>query len=179
MLRSILPRSLWCKYSHSWSHDRMPPTSAKHRFISFGEAHPSAYLISRRAPASWTPATYYLITTLPTKNTNGHPAKKPPSSHHAQRPHCSKPANLSSYLLPCQSHMRTLIFHKLGFNQNYCTFTLILLKKIFLCGKFPRTKFINYEHFEMQSWGKREQTSNTSATSRNALIWHNESIQWF
>ena len=50
-----------------------------------------------------------------------------------------------------ESHMQTLIIYKLGFNQNYYTFTLILLIKIVLCSKFPSTKFINYKCFEMKS----------------------------
>jgi len=32
--------------------------------------------------------------------------------------------------------VQTLIIHKLGFNQNYYTFTLILLIKIVMCSKF-------------------------------------------
>ena len=34
-------------------------------------------------------------------------------------------------------HMQTLIIYKLGFKQNYYTFTLILLIKIVLCSEFP------------------------------------------
>jgi len=49
-----------------------------------------------------------------------------------------------------QFHVETLIIHKLGFNQNYYTFALILLIKIVLCSKFPGTKFINYKLFEMK-----------------------------
>ena len=33
-------------------------------------------------------------------------------------------------------YMQTFIIHKLDFNQNYYTFTLILLKTVVLCGKF-------------------------------------------
>ena len=33
-------------------------------------------------------------------------------------------------------HVETLIIYKLGFNQNYYTFALILLIKIVLCSKF-------------------------------------------
>ena len=36
-----------------------------------------------------------------------------------------------------QYHMQTLAIYKLGFNQNYYTFTLISLMKIVLCSKFP------------------------------------------
>ena len=36
-----------------------------------------------------------------------------------------------------QSHVETLIIHKLGFNQNHYTFTLILLMNIVMCRKFP------------------------------------------
>jgi len=36
-----------------------------------------------------------------------------------------------------ESHMQTLIIYKLGFNQNYYTFTLIVLIKIVLGSKFP------------------------------------------
>jgi len=34
-------------------------------------------------------------------------------------------------------HVETLIIYKLGFNQNYYTFALILLTKIVMCSKFP------------------------------------------
>ena len=40
------------------------------------------------------------------------------------------------------SHVQTLIIGKLGVDQNHYTFTLILLIKIVLCSRFPRTKFI-------------------------------------
>ena len=43
-----------------------------------------------------------------------------------------------------------LIIYKLGFNQNYYTFTLILLLKIILCSKFPLTELINHKCFEMR-----------------------------
>ena len=33
--------------------------------------------------------------------------------------------------------MQTLIIYKLGINQNYHTFTLISLRKMVQCGKFP------------------------------------------
>ena len=36
-----------------------------------------------------------------------------------------------------QFPMQTLIIYKLGFNQNYYTFTLILLIQIVMCSKFP------------------------------------------
>jgi len=36
-----------------------------------------------------------------------------------------------------QSHVQTLTIYKLGFNQNYYTFTLTLLIKIVLCSKVP------------------------------------------
>ena len=42
-----------------------------------------------------------------------------------------------------QSHVETLT--ELGFHQNYCTFASILLTKMVLCSKIPRTKFINYK----------------------------------
>ena len=47
--------------------------------------------------------------------------------------------------------MQTLIIDKLGVNQNYYTFTLILLIKTVLCSQFPWTKFINYGCFDMRS----------------------------
>ena len=50
-----------------------------------------------------------------------------------------------------ESHMQTLIIYKLGFNQNYYTFTLMLLIKIVLCIKFPWINFIKYKCFEMKS----------------------------
>ena len=34
-------------------------------------------------------------------------------------------------------HLQTLIIYKLGFNQNYFTFTQMLLIKIVLCSRFP------------------------------------------
>ena len=40
-------------------------------------------------------------------------------------------------LLFGESHMQTLMIHKLGFNQIYHTFTLMLLIKIVLCGEYP------------------------------------------
>ena len=45
--------------------------------------------------------------------------------------------------------METFVIYKLGFNQNYYTFALILLTKIVLCSKFHWTKFIDYECFHM------------------------------
>ena len=36
----------------------------------------------------------------------------------------------------CGSHVKTLVMYKVGFNQNYYTFALILLAKIVLCSKF-------------------------------------------
>jgi len=52
--------------------------------------------------------------------------------------------------LICRFYTQTLIFYKLGFNQNYHTFTLMLLVKTVLCSKFPWTKFINYKCFEVR-----------------------------
>ena len=34
-------------------------------------------------------------------------------------------------------HLQTLIIYTSGSNQNFCTFTLILLISIVLCGYFP------------------------------------------
>jgi len=48
-------------------------------------------------------------------------------------------------------HMQTLITYKRGFNQNYYTFTSIMLTKIVMCSKFHRTKFINYKCFHMRT----------------------------
>ena len=36
-----------------------------------------------------------------------------------------------------RTHLQALIIYKLGFNQNYHTFTLVLLMKIDLCSKLP------------------------------------------
>ena len=44
-----------------------------------------------------------------------------------------------------------LVIYKLGFNQNYHTFTLSSLRKIVRCNKFSCSRFINYECFEMRS----------------------------
>ena len=35
-----------------------------------------------------------------------------------------------------RSHIETLMDHKLGFKQNYYTFTLISLEKIVMCSEF-------------------------------------------
>jgi len=43
------------------------------------------------------------------------------------------------------------INYKLGFNQIYTTFPLILLLTIVLYSRFPATKFVNYKCFEMRS----------------------------
>ena len=43
----------------------------------------------------------------------------------------------SSEVPPPRFHLQTLMIYKLGFNQNYHTLTLILLIKIFVCGKCP------------------------------------------
>ena len=55
--------------------------------------------------------------------------------------------------------MQTLIIYKLGFNENYYTFTFILLIKIVLCSKFPGTKFINYKCFDMRANSARSGAS--------------------
>jgi len=46
----------------------------------------------------------------------------------------------SQLTIPCfrpRFHVQTLKIYELGFNQNYYTFTLTLLKKIVMYGKFP------------------------------------------
>ena len=43
----------------------------------------------------------------------------------------------NAFPLRSESHLQTLIIYKLGFNQNYCIFTSILLIKIVRCSKFP------------------------------------------
>ena len=48
------------------------------------------------------------------------------------------------------TNLQTLIIYKLGVNQNYYTFTLILLIKIVLCSEFPRTNFIDDKCFDMK-----------------------------
>ena len=47
--------------------------------------------------------------------------------------------------------MQAPIVYKLGFNQTYYTFTLILLIDIVLCCKLPRTKCMNHTYFDMRS----------------------------
>ena len=54
-----------------------------------------------------------------------------------------------------QFHVETLMIHEPGFNQNYWTFTLILLMKIVLCSKFPSTGFIHLECFDKKSSPRR------------------------
>ena len=49
-------------------------------------------------------------------------------------------------------HMQTLLIYKLGFNQNYCTFTSILLIEIVLWSKFPLTKSMNCQYFGMNDY---------------------------
>ena len=44
-----------------------------------------------------------------------------------------------------QSNMQTLIIPEPGINQNYYTFTLMLLIKFVLCSKLPATKFMNHK----------------------------------
>ena len=44
-----------------------------------------------------------------------------------------------------RSDVETLIFYKLGINQNHYTFALILPIKTVMCSKFPETKFTDYE----------------------------------
>ena len=58
-----------------------------------------------------------------------------------------------------RSHVETLIIDKLGFNQKYCTFALILPTKIVLCSNFHWTKFINYKCFHMRSNHQKMATS--------------------
>ena len=43
------------------------------------------------------------------------------------------------------------MIYELGFNKNYYTFTSILLINIVLSSKFPCTKLIDYECFEMST----------------------------
>ena len=50
-----------------------------------------------------------------------------------------------------QSPMPTLIMYRLGFNQNYYSFTLILLTQIVMRSKFSWNKFISYRCFELRS----------------------------
>jgi hypothetical protein len=48
------------------------------------------------------------------------------------------------------------MIYKLGFNQNYYTFTLMLLIKIVLCSEFPWTRFINHKCFDMKFGWRRD-----------------------
>ena len=61
--------------------------------------------------------------------------------------------------VPPRSHLQTLMHYKLGFNQNFYTFTMISLIKIVLRSKFPWSKFMNYQCFDMRSaviaWKRR------------------------
>ena len=79
--------------------------------------------------------------------------------------HCLQlPATLMS-----EFHVQTLIIHKLGFNQNFFTFTLILLIKIFLCSKFPGTKFIDLKCFELKLHSIGGQLPSEKGTSQKGL----------
>ena len=69
-----------------------------------------------------------------------------------------------------QSYMQTLIVFKIGINQNYYTFTLILLMHIVLCGQFPWTEFINHKCFEMKSSCSSSSSMPWSIPSCSSLI---------
>ena len=48
-------------------------------------------------------------------------------------------------------HLRTLVIFELDFNQNFFTFTLVLLMiKMVMCSDFPWTQFIDYMCFHMR-----------------------------
>ena len=47
--------------------------------------------------------------------------------------------------------MEALVIYNFCWNQNHCTFTLILLIGIVLYRKFPLTKFTDYKCFDMKS----------------------------
>ena len=64
--------------------------------------------------------------------------------------------------------MQTLTIYKLGFNQNYYTFTVILLIKIVLSSNVPWTKFMNYQCVEMRSVPVRH----SAPTSHSAPMQH-------
>jgi len=51
-----------------------------------------------------------------------------------------------------QSHLQILVIYKLGFGQNFYTFTLILLVRIVLCSEFPWTKFADIKCFDCKYW---------------------------
>ena len=51
----------------------------------------------------------------------------------------------------CRPHMQTIIIYKLGFDQDYFTFTLILVINIVPCSEFPWTDFMNYNCFQSRS----------------------------
>ena len=40
---------------------------------------------------------------------------------------------------------------RLGLNRSYYTFAFIFLRKIVLCSKFPRTKFIDYKCLDVRT----------------------------
>ena len=57
----------------------------------------------------------------------------------------------SRWLIEGSKHfMQTLIIYKLGLNPKYYTLILTLLVKIVLCRRFPCTKFIDYQCFDMR-----------------------------
>ena len=49
--------------------------------------------------------------------------------------------DIEAWIAQKESSQQILLFCKLGFNQNCYTNTVILLTKIIMCSKFPRTKF--------------------------------------
>ena len=52
--------------------------------------------------------------------------------------------------------METFIIYKLGFNQKYKNFKIMLLIKIVLWSKFSSMKMIKYECFEIKSVAAEE-----------------------
>ena len=61
-----------------------------------------------------------------------------------------------------RNHLQTLIIYKLGFNPDRYTLTVILLAKIVLCGRFPRTTFCNDRCFDMSTSVLKKQSCRES-----------------
>ena len=71
-------------------------------------------------------------------------------SRSASRPPCARSARNEDLPSDFMWERNTGTLYKLGFNQNYYTFALILPIKIVLCSNFQRTKFVNDKCFDMR-----------------------------
>ena len=62
--------------------------------------------------------------------------------------------------------METLILYRFAFNQNYYTFTLMLLINIVICSKFSRARFIGPNPDSLVLYCRTTSASTASCTSK-------------